>query len=91
MSDDDHPLIQQVRQARDYPADAPAADVIKGETLKFALYSPEQRARHLYDTDRELDLQSLSGTDPSPKQRLQLQRYKQSLRNAHERLKLVGR
>ena len=91
MSDDDHELIKQVRQARDYHPDAPAADVIKGEALKFALYSPEQRATHLHHIDRELDLLSLSGTDPTPRQRLQIQRYKGALRNAHQRLKLVGR
>jgi hypothetical protein len=92
MSDDEHPVIREFRERRNYDDSVPLTEIYKAEAARFALLDPIKRASDISDYDGLVVKREEQAPHPvSLRAKAQAWRLRQNLVHAHTQLKKIGR
>jgi hypothetical protein len=91
-SDDEHPVLREFRERRNYGDEVSLTDIYKAEASRMALLDPHKRASDISDFDALVVRREAQAPHPvGLRQKAQAWRLRQNLVHAHTQLKKIGR
>jgi hypothetical protein len=84
----DHPVISDIREARQYHDHVSNDDIYDAESKRLAFLTPQQRAAELRELANRINLYN---ENADLRAQSQAHRFETTLRNMHEKLKKAGR